>query len=205
MTDFDIKLEALTLKIKSRLSDKRFEHTLGVCDMARLLAEHCLPDAKDEICFAAMLHDIAKELSTEEQLSIIRREHIELTAADTPPVFHSYVAPYIVTSEFPEFATPRILSAVEKHTVGDVEMSVFDEIIFLADYIEMGRTYKDCIETREFMLSSMVDGDIAGNVNALHKACVMSIDRTCKSLFEKGKPVNPKSLDAKKSLLSKIY
>lgn len=205
MTDFNTKLETLTLEVKARLSKKRFEHTLGVCDMALLLARYCLPDSRDELCFAAMLHDIAKERPTEELLDIMQKEHIELTEADTPPVFHSYVAPYIVKREFPEFATPRILSAIGKHTLGDACMSVFDEIIFLADYIENGRTYEDCVETREFMLSSLVDGDIAGNVNALHKACVMSIDRTIKSLVKKGKTVNPKSLDAKKVLLTKIY
>lgn len=204
MTNFNTKLEALTLKIKTRLSEKRFEHTLGVCAMAELIARYCLPEAREEICYAAMLHDIAKELSVEEQLDIIRKEGMQLLPADTPPVFHSYAAPYIVARDFPELATPRILSAIAKHTVGDSCMSVFDEIIFLADYIENGRTYKDCVQTREFMLSSMVDGDISANVNALHKACIMSIDRTCKSLIEKGKTVNPKCLDARKALLSKI-
>ena len=205
MSEFEKAREELILKIKPRLSGKRFEHTLGVCRTAELLAEHCLPSEKEEICFAALLHDIAKELSLEEQLSIIKAEHIELTDADTSPVLHSYVAPYVVKRDFSKFATPKVLSAVAKHTVGDADMSVLDEIIFLADYIEDGRTYEDCVTTREFVLSSLVCGDIASNVNVLHKACVMSMDLTCKNLAERGKIVNPRTIDAKKALLAKIY
>ena len=198
------KNKILSSAVKERLSPKRYTHTAAVADAAKRLSSYCLPDSENEIEAAALLHDIAKELSVEEQLDIIRKEGMQLLPADTPPVFHSYAAPYIVARDFPELATPRILSAIAKHTVGDSCMSVFDEIIFLADYIENGRTYKDCVQTREFMLSSMVDGDISANVNALHKACIMSIDRTCKSLIEKGKTVNPKCLDARKALLSKI-
>lgn len=204
MMSFYTKREALISKVKARLSSKRFEHTLGVCRMAEMLAEQCLPDKKCELAVAALLHDIAKELTVEEQMQIIGKEHINLTPADTTAVLHSYAAPYIVKNEFSEFSTPDILSAVANHTVGDADMSVFDEIIFLSDYIEEGRTYKDCVETREYVLSSLIDGNIEANVNILHRACVMSIDRTCKNLLEKGKIVNPRSLDAKKALLSKI-
>ncbi len=200
-----IEREALALKVENRLSQKRFEHTLGVCRMTEILADYCLPDKKNELAVAALLHDIAKELTFEEHMRIINDEHIILTSADTSSVLHSYVAPYVVKNEFPEFATPDVLSAVANHTVGDAAMSVFDEIIFLADYIEEGRTYKDCVRTREFILSSLVDGDYDGNINVLHKACVMSIDCTCKNLLEKGKIVNPRSLHAKDVLVSKIH
>ena len=205
MNGFDIERESITLKVKSRLSHKRFEHTLGVCQMAQLLSEYCLPKMEDQVFLAAMLHDIAKELTTSELREIISKEEIFLTEADTAPVLHSYAAPYIVKRDFPEAATPEVLSAVAKHTVGDTDMSVLDEIIFLADYIEPGRTYVDCIATREFMLSSLVKGDVLASVNALHKACIMSMERTCKKLLEKGEIVNPKTMDAKNALMVKIY
>ena len=205
MNCFDKDLAALALKVSSMLSEKRFQHTLGVRKMAEMLADHCLPGKREEIAAAALLHDVAKEIPIEQLIDIMKADHVVLTEADAPPVFHSYAAPYVVKTEFPEFATPSILSAVARHTVGDADMSIFDEIIFLADYIEDGRTYKDCIETRELMLSSLVPGDVKGNVNALHKACIMSIDRTCKSLLEKGKAANPRALEAKKALQAKIY
>ncbi len=205
MTDFEVTRENLSRSLRAKLSKKRFEHTIGVCRMAERLAEYCLPDDRDEICLAALLHDVAKELTAEEQLKIIYDKNISLLPADSASVYHSYVAPHVVKNEFPEIATPKILSAIEKHTVGDADMSIFDEIIFLADYIEEGRTYPDCVKTREFVLSSLVDGDVVNNINVLHRGCIMSIDLTCKSLLERGKIVNPRSFEAKKALEAKIF
>ena len=196
--------ESLMSQVQSRLSAKRFEHTLGVCKMAELLSDFCLPDDREEIFIAALLHDIAKELSESELRDIIAKAGIALTDADTAPVLHSYAAPHIVKRDFSQFATSEILSAVEKHTVGDSEMSVFDEIIFLADYIEDGRTYKDCVDTREFILSSLSKNSVVESVNALHKACIMSMERTCDSLSKRGAIVNPRTLDAINSLRNKI-
>ena len=196
--------ESLMSQVQSRLSAKRFEHTLGVCKMAELLSDFCLPDDREEIFIAALLHDIAKELSESELRDIIAKAGIVLTDADTAPVLHSYAAPHIVRKDFSQFATSEILSAVEKHTVGDAEMSVFDEIIFLADYIEDGRTYKDCVDTREFILSSLSKNSVVESVNALHKACIMSMERTCDSLSKRGAIVNPRTLDAINSLRNKI-
>ena len=205
MIGFNVERESVIREVKARLSEKRFEHTLGVCDMAEHICSYCLPEDREEVFFAALLHDIAKELTECELKDILAKEGITLTEADALPVLHSYAAPYIVKRDFPELATPKILSAVEKHTVGDACMSVFDEIIFLADYIERGRSYRDCIETREFMLSSLVKGDTEACVNALHKACVMSMDLTCNKLLERGQILNPKTLYAKKALMAKIY
>ena len=205
MSGFGKKLGALELKVKSMLSSKRFEHTLGVCNMAGILADYCLPRDKDEIIAAALLHDIAKELPNDRLVAMINEEGIVLNSADAPPILHSYAAPHVIKSEFPEFATQNILSAVFNHTVGSIDMTVFDEIIFLADYIEEGRTYKDCIETREFMLSSLVKDNVEESINALHKACVMCMKRTCDSLLGKGAVVNPKTLDAINALTIKIH
>ena len=196
--------ESLISQVRSRLSAKRFEHTLGVCKMAELLSDFCLPEDREEIFIAALLHDIAKELAESELRDIIAKEGIVLTDADTAPVLHSYAAPHVVKRDFSQLATHKVLSAVEKHTVGDSEMSVFDEIIFLADYIEDGRTYNDCVETRRFMLSSLSKHSVDESVNALHKACIMSMERTCDSLSKRGAIVNPRTLDAIDSLKNKI-
>ena len=205
MSSFDNAYDALYERLSSRLSESRLKHTLGVCKMADLLAGYCLPEERDEICFAAMLHDVAKELTIEQQLCIMKRENISIATDDSAAVYHSYVAPYVVRCDFPNYATPKILSAIEKHTVGDAEMSVFDEIIFLADYIEEGRTYPDCVRTRDFVLSSLVDNDLVGNINVLHKGCVMAIDLTCKNLLARGKSINTRSFAAKNALEAKIF
>ena len=57
--------------VKARLSPKRYMHTEGVKKCAELLGSRLLPDALKELSAAALLHDISKELTWEEQLSII--------------------------------------------------------------------------------------------------------------------------------------
>ena len=82
-------------------------------------------------------------------------------------------------------------------------MSVFDEILFLADFIEDGREYHDSLLTRNYVFDNMRIGNITENVLILHKACLMEIDSTIAHLKELGKAISKKTLLAKESLLSK--
>lgn len=200
-----MNLEWLSNAVRVRLGDKRYAHTLGVERMARRLGEACLPDALDELSAAALLHDVAKELSDAEQMQILKKEGITLSSDElsSPQIFHSYTAPHVIRSDFSEFATERVLSAVYKHTVGAADMSVFDEIVFLSDYIEEGRAYQACVALRERVLSSLGD-DIEGNRRVLHAACIAAIDNTVQSLEMRGMTVISKTVEARKALLDKI-
>ena len=199
-------LASLKKFISSSMSESRYRHTLGVLDMALFIADFCLPEKKKELSVAALLHDVTKELSWEEQTKILSSEGVVLSALDieSPAVIHSYTAPYFVKKHFPNFATDEILSAIEKHTVGGSEMSVFDEIIFLSDFIELGRKYESSVKTREFVIRNMIDGKTSENIKILHKASIMEIDFTIEHLKEKGATVHESSLLARKYLSSLI-
>ena len=56
-----MNLEQAEALARSRLSQKRFEHTKNVRDMAVRLAQHYGAD-QDQAALAALLHDIAKEI-----------------------------------------------------------------------------------------------------------------------------------------------
>ena len=51
-------ITSLRLKVKDRLSEKRYVHTLGVEKMARHLGTILLSDRLNELSAAALLHDI---------------------------------------------------------------------------------------------------------------------------------------------------
>ena len=191
--------------VRAELGEKRFSHTIGVINAARLLGEKCLPEKVEELACAALLHDVTKELSDEEQATLLKDEWCTLSPdeKESPQIFHSYTAPYVIRARFPEYATEEILSAVRKHTVGDEEMTVFDMIIFIADYIEDGRTYSECVEVREYLYSALGD-DLPSNVLSLMRACVMAIDNTVASLNKRGKMVAKKTELVKAALLNKI-
>ena len=197
-------LNELRNSVSSRMSERRYLHTLGVEKVARKLGEIWLPNSLLELSVAALLHDVAKEMPEEDQRALILRENPSFPKDDLScaPALHSFCAPHVVKRDFPTIATDEILSAIEKHTLGDAEMSVFDEIIFLADFIEDSRTYPNAVRTRNFVFDSI--NRAATDVSVLHKACLMEIDSTLEFLLKEGRTINGRALLAKEALLSKI-
>ena len=57
--------------VRSRLSDKRYEHTINVKKMAVKLAKHYGTDP-EQAALAALLHDSAKELPKDEMRAIMQ-------------------------------------------------------------------------------------------------------------------------------------
>ena len=189
MTYSGEQLESLRKKVSACLGDKRFRHTLVVERAAAYLAKKILPEKESEIRAAALLHDVTKELSVEEQLRIIKDNLPSLSDSDmmASSVYHSFTAPYVISKDFSEFATEDILSAVFNHTVGSPDMSVFDEIIFVSDYIEEGRTYPVCVELRESLMSNLSKSrETSESIAYLHEATIESLDNTIISLVKRG-------------------
>ena len=206
MTFSEMAIDALSAEIKSRLSPKRFEHTLGVVRAACDLSRYCLPDKLYELKLAAYLHDVTKELPLKEHYEILSRSGVLLAREDmnTEAVLHSYSGACIVKRDFPNLATDDVVSAVYNHTLGSPDMTVFDEIIFLADYIEDTRIYESSMAVRKFVLEGMRDGCTSANVKILHEACIKAIDNTILHLIQSKKAINSKNILTRNALLGKI-
>ena len=202
----DQQISSLRSRVKERLSEKRFQHTLGVEKSAVYIAERCIPDFIDEIRVAALLHDISKEYSEAEHLDIIKTNKISVTDEDKSSIalLHSITGPYVIESDFEEYASEKVLSAVRNHTVGSPDMSIFDEIIYLADYIEENRTYPMCVEVREFYNESSARAKcIDHQILALHLACINALDNTIREFTSRGKSYNQMTKLTRDSLLAK--
>ena len=198
-------INKLHSRVMERLSEKRFTHTLGVVKMAEYLGKRCLPDMIEELKYAAYLHDITKEVSDDTQNELLSKCGFELTVNErlSKPIHHSYTAPIVIKRDFPEYATENVLSAVLKHTVLDPEMSLFDEIIYVADFIEESRSYKACIEMRDYVISSLTD-NTEKNAMLIHKATLKILDFTLDFINKKGLYVVDKTVLAKEALELKI-
>ena len=198
-------IEILKSKIKTRLSEKRFLHTVSVAECALKLADFCKKESKHEAEIASLLHDITKEYALEEQLEILSSNKIEVDNEDVASVgiLHSFTAPYVVKREFSKFATPDVLSSIQNHTLGDASMSVFDKIIFLADFIEDSRTYPESISTARYVREAMKAGSFEHNLQILDNACLMEFESTVAHLNSLGKQVNRRTLLAMNSIISK--
>ena len=202
-TDDDV--QALQQEIGKRLSNKRFLHTLGVKDVAMKISEHCSPEIKYEIAIAALLHDVAKELPEKEQM-ILMTQSGSLTEDDleSKSLYHAFAAPALIRRDFPEYATKDVLSSVFNHTTGAPKMSLFDEIIFVADYIEEGREYPECINAREALYKDLSDSK-EESIKALHRCALTELRCTRDHLLRKGGKINKRTLETISYLETLIF
>lgn len=196
----DASIDSLRELVRGRMSEKRYLHTLGVENMSKRLGEILLPDKVSELTVAALLHDVAKELSYDEHLELLRRGEVEFTEEDlsVKPALHSIAAVPLILRDFTDFATSDVCSAVFNHTFGAPGMSIFDEIIFISDYAEEGRTYRTCIELREYLLENVKkENSKEDNLLALHTASLRSIEATVRSLTNRNEQINTRTLKTK--------
>ncbi len=205
MTDNQNELKALRYDIIKFMGAKRYMHTLGVERAAVRLGSYF--DIYDlyELSSAALLHDIAKEMDTDTQLSLIRQSGIILTDEDikTPTVLHSLAAPGALQKFFPGYATDKILSSVFAHTVAKADMSIFDAIIFIADFIEDGREYTACKQIAKELYSALENAEKEDRDEVLRTYLLKIIDFTIEYLNNRNMMLNSRLLVAKNDLLSK--
>ena len=136
--------------VKSKMSLKRFVHTLGVVEMSEKLAK--IYNADIEKCkTAALLHDICKEMDMEYIKNICKDNFMsELSEEDLEnnEILHGFAGAYYVRNEL-GIDDKEILSAIKYHTVGAENMTLVEKIVYIADAIEYGRNYPSVVEIRE--------------------------------------------------------
>jgi HD superfamily phosphohydrolase YqeK len=121
------------------------------------------------------------------------------------PVFHSFTAPVVIKSEFAAFATDNVLSAVFYHTTGAPDMSLFDEIIFVADYIEQGRKYEHCKLVRKTLYDAFsASKDREECVMHLHNATIMALEHTIINLINNKKVLNERTVASRNAFLARV-
>ncbi len=120
--------------------DRRYEHTLGVAYTAAALAMHYGVDVNNTM-IAGYLHDCAKNMSDDKKLSFCEKHNIMITEAErqNPSLLHAKVGSFMSMETY-NVDDVDIINAILNHTTGRPEMSDLEKIIFIADYIEPGRS-----------------------------------------------------------------
>ena len=136
--------------------EERFNHSLRVIEMALKLNQiHNLNINEEVIKIAGLVHDYAKVYSEEVLLKYIKKEFpTDLELLNFKEVFHSLVGDIIVKDEL-AIMDNDILDAIKYHTTGKSKMSDLTKVIYLADYIEVGRKFKEASTIRELAYKSL--------------------------------------------------
>lgn len=128
--------------IYNNLSEKRYKHTMCVCELAEKLAINYGEDLYN-VQTAALLHDCAKCMSADESEIYISKRKVKIKYYDflllyARQVLHSYIAADIARNKF-KITNLEILNAIRNHTVGRIGMSNCEKIIFVADSLSADR------------------------------------------------------------------
>jgi len=133
-------------KVKSLLSKKRYKHTLGVLKVSLILARKYKVNQK-KIFYAAILHDIAKDIKISKQKKIIEKLK-DKEVKKIRDIWHGFVGEILAKKIF-GIKDKNILNAIKYHSTGNLMMGNIEKIIFVADYIEPGRHYSSSVSIRK--------------------------------------------------------
>ena len=75
-------------------------------------------------------------------------------------------------------------------------MTLFEALIYLADYIEKTRTFKDCKKLRRYFYGNLKKGK-KDKFEVLRKTLILSFDYTIKNLIDEGLPIDFNSNDTR--------
>lgn len=161
--------------LESNLSAERYSHSLGTAECAKKLAEKFGLNP-EKAYVAGLLHDAAKCFSNEKLLEIIHAHlNVEESELQNYKTLHAPVSAYIVEKDF-GVTDKEILSAIRWHTLGKLDMTDFEKIVFLADKIEPNTREEE--KTAE--ITKYLDEE-----NGLNKAILKCYKNTIKSLVKR--------------------
>ncbi len=175
--------------LKANLTTERYEHSIGTAECAECLAEKYNIDKK-RAYYAGLIHDCAKCMPKDETLKILKTLKLEEGEFWNPKTHHAPVGAYIAEKEF-NVTDKEILSSIRWHTIGKLDMTLFEKIIFLADKIESRTRPKEYAEPIRNAL----------NEKGIDKALLICYQNTIKSLVDRNLSICTQTIDIYNSLL----
>jgi predicted HD superfamily hydrolase involved in NAD metabolism len=148
----------LLKRLRDTLKPGRYEHTLNVASLAAALARrHGLDEGKARL--AGLLHDAGRRFPPPLMAEYARKRRLRipegaLTAALEPILLHAFISEDLARREF-GVDDPEVLSAIRKHTLGDVKMTALDKAVYVADACSADRGHPGVAVTRELAFGDL--------------------------------------------------
>lgn len=141
-SEVDELLKKIDSDIKKELSEKRYNHSVGVMKKAEELAKIYGVNV-NTAKLVGLAHDIAKELSKDEKLSYCKENGIIMDDIEKLNVglLHGKIGADICKRRYG--FTTEMQNAIKYHTTGNEHMDKLAKVIFIADKIEENRKYKE--------------------------------------------------------------
>ena len=178
--------------LKENLEEERYEHSLGTAECAYELAEKFGLD-KDKAYLCGLIHDCAKCYKNEELKNIICN-CTDLCDGElvNPKTYHAPAGAILAKNEL-GICDEEILSATRWHTLGKLEMTDFEKVIFIADKIEK--------RTREPEFRDPIEKALE---KGLDNALLVCYGNTIKSLVDRNLKICYQTIEIYNNLLNNL-
>jgi predicted HD superfamily hydrolase involved in NAD metabolism len=176
--------------MRTNLKESRYRHSLGVEEMAVRLAGLHGGDT-EKAAFAGRYHDIAKNFDDETMDEYIIHYDLPRELLGNNALAHSKVAAELLEHKF-GVTDQEILDAVRYHTTCRKDMTLLDEIVYVADVVEDNRTYSDLEYYQQLAYRD------------LDQACLEIIEYTIGDLRQKGRKLDKDTAEAREYIVNKI-
>lgn len=142
----------LEAKVRGMIKEKRFIHSEGVVSVSRMLAERFGLSA-DDAAYIGIYHDAYRYSCDRATPGFCRAHGIEVFPEEEkdPMLLHGALSAIHFPSDAEGDVPEHFLRAVRHHTLGHREMGVYGAVLYIADYIEPGRTHLDCDDRRKIL------------------------------------------------------
>lgn len=187
-------LEKINDDVKNSLSEKRYNHSVGVMKKAEELAKLYNVDI-GKAKLVGLAHDIGKELSKEAKLQYVKENNIDIDNIEKINVglLHGKIGADICKKKY-DF-TDDMQEAIKYHTTGNKNMDVLAKVIFVADKIEEGRKYKDEKKLQDLEMAR----EIA--LKDIDKAVLYLIDSSLEYTIQKKELIHPDSIETRNEII----
>lgn len=173
--------------IKKRLDSKDVKHCIQTEKVALGIGMNHKVDLEN-LSYAALLHDIARNLNNEELIKEAKRYNVSVTVYEkiNPYLLHAQIGALIIAKEFPGLNI-NIINSVRLHTLGSVKMKIMDKIIYIADKLEPGKSRDKELINKFAEIENIAAEDIDKAFNNLYIQLLVG-------LIKIKQPIHPGSL-----------
>lgn len=190
-----MNIDNIKNELKNRLTPERFLHSVGVSETAGMLAEKMGED-KEKAILAGLLHDVAKCIPNDKLIEYVKENNLPISQEDLLSIkaLHSPVGAYIAKNEF-GINDQDIFNSIKNHTIGSINMSKLEKIVFLADKIEPYTRDKDF---RDKVIHAINEN------NDLDAGLLICYESTIKSLVLRKMYINQQTINIWNNLILKL-
>lgn len=183
-------LNQLYTHVKKTLPLKRYQHTLGVIEVAISLAkQYNINEHRAEI--AALLHDVSKCMTMKELHFYVDCDETLKYYGTMGELLHGFAGSVYAKKELGIY-DEDILSAIKYHTIGRRGMTTLEKIIYIADAIEPNRNYPNVDLIRKKAKTCIND------------AILFEVDKKLEYLLKIDAPIHPNTIDMRNCILGEL-